>query len=577
MIGKKVLKKTCAAFMAAAMLCTGAAVLPQVTGSTIAVQAATTADYVKLKETKIYNYSNNYTAVYKTPEIRLTSADAKAANSEITSIINKYKAPWSHGSKGSKKKIDYVSYLNGNILSLVIDIDDENNLYIDYLTYNFNVKTGKRLYNKDIKNALGVSDKEAYDLMYNYVSYANDHRSIGKGDRSKTMTSSNINSCALFTTGKNKLGFIYKIYNYAGPEYHMYPGEVTVNPAPVLNKTTLSLGRGESFKLTANQSVAWRTSDSKLAKVDKNGNVKTVGTGVVYITAKNLNGKEKACKITVKNAPGKITLTKGAVTIGVGEKYTVGSTVNSGAACSKRTYRTSNSSVVKMTRTDWQGDFVGVKPGVAYVTVRTYNGKESSCKVTVKAAPTKVSLSKGTMTLKVGQSASLSASIPSNAGCASRTFRTSNSSVVKMTKTNWTGSFKAVKAGTAYVTVRTYNGKEASCKINVVNPNQFDMSKYTGRFTSYIGIVDIIRRSDGRYDIFSELVFNGGMRISQMSYTADIKSNTITFNTKDSWLNTYKYTITFKDGKVYFSQKLVKYAEHTIWAAPDENNLLFTK
>ena len=121
-----------------------------------------------------------------------------------------------------------------------------------------------------------------------------------------------------------------------------------------------------------------------------------------------------------------------------------------------------------MTRTDWLGDFVGVKPGVAYVTVRTYNGKESTCKVTVKAAPRSVAVSKKSMTLKVGQSATLSSSIPSDAGCAERIFRTSSGTILKMTKTAWTGQFTALKPGIAYVTVRTYNGKEASCKVTVV-------------------------------------------------------------------------------------------------------------
>ena len=216
-----------------------------------------------------------------------------------------------------------------------------------------------------------------------------------------------------------------------------------------------------------NKSVTWRTSDSKVLTVDKKGNVKAVGNGTAWITAKTVNGKEKSCKITVKNAPNKVTISKGVVTIGVGEKFTVGSAVPDGSAAAKRTYRTTNSSIVKMTRTDWQGDFVGVKPGTAYVTVRTYNGKESTCKVTVKAAPSSVTISKKTMTMKVGQTATLSCSVPSDAGCATRTYRTSNSSVVKMTKTSWTGTFKALKKGTAYVTVRTYNGKESSCKIEV--------------------------------------------------------------------------------------------------------------
>ena len=258
--------------------------------------------------------------------------------------------------------------------------------------------------------------------------------------------------------------------------------KVTVNVpviAPTginLNSSAMSLGKGETTKLTAtvlpadasDKSVKWRTSDSKVLTVDQNGSVKAVNNGTAWITARTANGKEKSCKITVKNAPQKITLTKGILTIGVGESYTLGSSVNEGAACSKRTYRTSNSSIVKMTRTDWNGVFYGVKPGVAYVTVRTYNGKESTCKVTVKAAPTSVTISKKALTLRVGQTASLSCSIPSDSGCATRTFRTSNSNILKMTKTHWTGDFKAIAPGTAYVTVRTYNGKESSCKVTVV-------------------------------------------------------------------------------------------------------------
>ncbi len=254
---------------------------------------------------------------------------------------------------------------------------------------------------------------------------------------------------------------------------------VTVYGSPKsisLSSSQMSLGLNETVRLKANvgpqyakdKSVKWRTSDSKKLTVDQNGNIKAKGKGTAWITARTVNGIEKSCKITVKNAPSKVTISKGIVTIGVGEKYTVGSAVNNGAASAKKNYRTSNKNIVKMTRTDWNGVFVGVKPGVAYVTVRTYNGKESTCKVTVKKAPSSVNLNKTSMTLKVGQTGSLSAVIPSDSGCATRTFRTSNSSIVKMTKTNWSGQFKAVKKGVAYVTVRTYNGKEKSCKITVV-------------------------------------------------------------------------------------------------------------
>ena len=75
-----------------------------------------------------------------------------------------------------------------------------------------------------------------------------------------------------------------------------------------ISKGVLSLGKGESFKLTANKSVKWRTSAPKLVTVDSKGNVKAVGIGTAWVTGKATEGKEKSCKITVKNAPSKITL-----------------------------------------------------------------------------------------------------------------------------------------------------------------------------------------------------------------------------------------------------------------------------
>ena len=237
--------------------------------------------------------------------------------------------------------------------------------------------------------------------------------------------------------------------------------------APKLNKTQLSLGKGESYKLTADQSVKWRTSAPKILTVDQSGNVKAVGIGTAWITAKNSAGKETSCKITVKNAPGSVSVSQKTLTLGAGEEYSISAILPEGSASASRTFRTSNSSIVKMTKTNWTGSFKAVKPGTAWVTVRLYNGKEASCKITVKKAPGWVGLTKKELVMSVGQSMTLNANIASDAGCAHRTFRTSNSSIVKMTKTNWSGSFKAVITGTAWVTVRTYNGKEASCKITV--------------------------------------------------------------------------------------------------------------
>lgn len=236
-----------------------------------------------------------------------------------------------------------------------------------------------------------------------------------------------------------------------------------------LSKTAVSLGKGETFTITSsNNSVTWLTSNSSIATVS-NGKITARGIGTTKIIAKTPSGRTAACTVTVRNAPSTVTLPKTVLTLGVGESYQFGSVVPSNAAAATRTFRTSNSSIVRMTKTDWEGHFIAVKPGVAWVTVRLYNGKEASCKIIVKDSPKTVSLSKSNLTLKVGQSASLSAIIPANSGAATRTFYSTNSTILKMTKTNWTGEFTALRPGTAQIAVRLYNGKEARCTVKVVN------------------------------------------------------------------------------------------------------------
>lgn len=266
---------------------------------------------------------------------------------------------------------------------------------------------------------------------------------------------------------------------------------ITVKDAPkniTITKSGITLGVGESYSVGSgiNDGAACATriyssGDSNIVHMDTTswvGKFTAKNPGTTYVTVRSYNGRTASCKVTVRNAPSKITLTKGILTLGAGESYTLGSNLNSGAAAADRTYRTSNSSVVKMTNTKWTGKFTAMKVGTAYVTVRTYNGKEASCKVVVKAAPAKVNLSRGMIYKTPGQEETLSVILPSGTGSEHLSFRTSNSSVAKIVKTDRKCVFKAVGKGTAYITVRTYNGKEASCKVVVKSsPDKVMLSK----------------------------------------------------------------------------------------------------
>lgn len=75
-----------------------------------------------------------------------------------------------------------------------------------------------------------------------------------------------------------------------------------------LNKTKATLKPGESFNLkvtlkpkkVTDKSITWKSSNKKVATVDKNGKVTAKKKGTCTITAVTSNGKKAKCKITVK-------------------------------------------------------------------------------------------------------------------------------------------------------------------------------------------------------------------------------------------------------------------------------------
>lgn len=143
------------------------------------------------------------------------------------------------------------------------------------------------------------------------------------------------------------------------------------------------------------------------------------------------------------------------VTIGVGETVNLKSVLNcdGDVVCTKK-------SVVAVSA---DGKATGKKAGTAAVTVNCSNGAKVICNVKVKAAPSSVKLNKKSVTLKVGQTCTLSSTVNSGTASLKRNYTTSDSSVVSLKGRVIT----AKKAGTAVITVKTFNGKTATCKVTV--------------------------------------------------------------------------------------------------------------
>ena len=250
-----------------------------------------------------------------------------------------------------------------------------------------------------------------------------------------------------------------------------------------LDVTSLTLAAGEEGKLVAtvapenatNKELSWKSLTTSVATVDAEGNVKAVKPGTAKIRVSTTDGSKlnAECEVTVTKAKVAVTgvsLDNTLLLISVGESRKLSATVKpSGATNKEVSWASSNESVATV---DSNGNVKGLKEGSATITVTTKDGsKTATCKVTVSKpvstiAVTGVSLNKTSLSLTVGESQSLSATVsPSNASDKSVSWKSSNTSVATV---DGSGNVKAVKAGTATITVTTKDGsKTATCNVTV--------------------------------------------------------------------------------------------------------------
>ena len=113
--------------------------------------------------------------------------------------------------------------------------------------------------------------------------------------------------------------------------------------------------------------------------------------------------------------------------------------------------------------------------------------------VQLQIVPTSVALNKTTLTLDTGKTSTLKATVyPSNAANKKCTWSSSNTSVATVDSN---GKVTAKKAGTATITVKTSNGKTATCKVTVNLP----APQITGLANTTGGIKISWNKVDGAY------------------------------------------------------------------------------
>lgn len=252
-------------------------------------------------------------------------------------------------------------------------------------------------------------------------------------------------------------------------------GEVTtIEPTSItLDQSELTIKVGKKATLTptiepadaTNKNVTWSSSDEAVATVS-DGVVTGVKVGTAEITAKTVNGLTAKATVTVEEIPvTNITLPTKEASMTIGGTMDLKPTIE--PADATNTHISWSSSNPDVATVDANGRVTAKGAGTATITGTAASGVTVTLVVTVSdevIEVTAVSLDKTEATVKVGKSLQLTATIePSGATDQKLEWSSSDSDKAIVTDGRVTG----VAPGEVTITVKTTNGKTASCTITV--------------------------------------------------------------------------------------------------------------
>ncbi len=241
----------------------------------------------------------------------------------------------------------------------------------------------------------------------------------------------------------------YERSRYVGTTFTLVP---TVNPS----KATFP-------------EVTWKSSNTKVAKVDKNGKVKALRTGTAIITCKSDDnpGVSATCIVTVKVKTEGVELPTKKLTLYTSQTKTLKAEVLPSNATNKKvTWSSSNKSVATVSKS---GKITAKKPGTTTITVKTKSGGyKATCKVTVKKYVKLKSfkLNKTSVSVNDGKTYTLKAVFsPSNASNKDLVWKSSNTKIATVSSK---GVVKGIKPGTCTVSCRSKEtGKTVTCTVKI--------------------------------------------------------------------------------------------------------------
>ena len=178
--------------------------------------------------------------------------------------------------------------------------------------------------------------------------------------------------------------------------------------------------------------------------------------------------------------PKSVKFNKNGITLGVGESYTLITTIENGDI-SQVAFTASDRKVATV---DNNGKITAVGTGTATITAKTYNGLTAKCKVTVKKLANSIKLDKTSIILGVGEQYDFSSYVPSGTAAYYRSYYSDDPNIAFVQKAG--GLMTAKKAGTTTVRCKMPNGTQATCNVTV-KPLATSLKLNASEIVLYIG------------------------------------------------------------------------------------------
>ena len=258
---------------------------------------------------------------------------------------------------------------------------------------------------------------------------------------------------------------------YKNPQY-----KTTVTLSPKVKYVNV----GKSFKVTrsvknaykGNRTLKWKSSNKKVATVNKNGKVKTKKVGKATITAIAQDGSKAKgkMKVVVRRLVTKLKMSRTSVNLLVGKSVKLSvKVIPSNATIKGVTWKSGDRDIATVDG----GKVIAVAPGMVKITATSKDAKHKKCYCWVTVSEpvpvTSFTIENANITVAKGDSVQ-SGMVPNPTNATdSVVYWSDNTAVAKVSSR---GKIKTYAVGKATIYARAANGVEGHVDVTVVDLNR---------------------------------------------------------------------------------------------------------